>query len=73
MAELTEQFVGAKPQALLADAGYFSTEPMEALEKNGWNLMVNPDAARKRSQAPANAARSGIAERMRKRIRDVVD
>ena len=72
MAELTKQMLGARPEVMLADAGYFSLDAVETLAKNGWNLLVTPDGGRKKKMA-ANSPKGPIAEAMRKRLAEAVE
>jgi transposase len=68
MAHAVHQALGRMPEALLADAGYFSTEAFEDELLRATHVLVSPDGGGPRSRqnpTPPNAAKHPQAERMR--------
>ena len=71
MAQAVQAALGQMPGALLADAGYFSTEALEDPLLRDANVLMSPDGGSPRSRgapAPANAAKHPQAQRMRQRL-----
>lgn len=71
MARAVQTALGQMPGALLADAGYFSTEALEDPLLRDAQVLMSPDGGSPRSRrapAPANAAKHPQAQRMRQRL-----
>jgi transposase len=67
-AELAKAGLEAKPELVLADAGYWNTPQIEALEERGVKVLCPPDAdTRKR---PTKIRSGPDYERMRRRLRE---
>lgn len=65
-AELEGAGIEEKPKAALADAGYWNGDQIAALEANGIEVLVPPDADTRR--APSKIRRGGRYQRMRERL-----
>src|SRR5215207_848766 len=65
-AELERAGIEEKPRVALADAGYWNGDQIEALEANGIEVLVPPDADSRR--APSEIRRGGRYQRMRERL-----
>ena len=64
--ELERAGIDEKPKVALADAGYWNGEQIAALETEGIEVLVPPDADTRR--APSKIRRGGRYERMRRRL-----
>jgi transposase len=66
--ELAEAGVAETPDVILADAGYWNSPQIEALEKRGVRVLCPPDADRRK--APTKIRSGPDYERMRKRLKE---
>ena len=67
-----EQTLGAKPETLLADAGYWSEEAVRDERLAGVNLLVSPDQGTPGEAPKKNSPRSAAAVAMRQKLGTVV-
>ena len=72
LVEAAEKNLGARPAQVLADAGYWNEEQVAAQAERGMDVLVTPDAERRKAEEPlaANAPRGPRATAMRERLRD---
>jgi transposase len=71
MVSAVQAALGQMPGALLADAGYFSTEALDDPLLRDVHVLMSPDGGGPRSRrapAPANAAKHPQAQRMRQQL-----
>jgi Transposase DDE domain len=64
--ELEKSGIEERPGVALADAGYWNSRQIEALERKGIEVLVPPDADTRR--APSKLRRGGRYRRMRERL-----
>lgn len=69
MVEQVQQSAGAKPEAVLADAGYWSEEAVRDPKLEGTQVLVSPDGGRRKGELAAKAPHSERAQRMREKLR----
>ena len=67
-AELAKAGVEAKPELLLADAGYYNGPQIEALEADGTKVLCPPDADRRKT--PTKIRSGPRFEAMRRRLKE---
>ena len=72
LVEAVENNMGARPDQVLADAGYWNEERVAEQVERGVDVLVPPDAERRKAEEPlaANAPRGPQATAMRERLRD---
>jgi IS5 family transposase len=70
LVEAVEKNLGARPVQVLADAGYWNEEQVAAQVERGMDVLVPPDAERRKAEEPlaANAPRGPRATAMRERL-----
>lgn len=70
--EAVEKNLGARPARVLANAGYWNEEQVAAQLERGLDVLVPPDAERRKAEEPlaANAPRGPRATAMRGRLRN---
>lgn len=68
MVERVQQTTGETPEAVLADAGYWSEGAVRDEKLKGIELLVSPDGGRGKSAVASNAPQSETAQRMREKL-----